>query len=157
MHSSELKQLQLIIDRLKEENRSLKAELNLHNKLEEQACLNHKMDALAAFSTRIAHDFNNILNLLLRHTELGLLDKPADEPDYQNLNAIKSNIQKGGEFTAQLLELGRAKKTDFTPQNLNSIILGAEKHFLQSIPATIDLQLTLADDLMRINANPGQC
>ena len=57
MHSLEFKQLQLIIDRLKEENRSLKAELSLHHKLEEQACLVQKMDALAALSGRIAHDF----------------------------------------------------------------------------------------------------
>ncbi len=37
MHSSALKQLQLIIDRLKEENRSLKAELNLHRKAVKKA------------------------------------------------------------------------------------------------------------------------
>ena len=37
MHSSALKQLQLIIDRLNEENRSLKAELNLHRKAVKKA------------------------------------------------------------------------------------------------------------------------
>jgi hypothetical protein len=105
MHLSELKQLQLIIDRLKEENRSLKAELNLHHKLEEQACLIQKMEALAVFSGRIAHDFNNILHLLLRGTDLALMDKTEDSLDYQNLIEIKSNIQKGGEFTEQFLEI----------------------------------------------------
>jgi DNA-binding NtrC family response regulator len=42
MHSSALKQLQLIIDRLKEENRSLKAELNLHRKAVKKAELINK-------------------------------------------------------------------------------------------------------------------
>ena len=157
MHSSAFKQLQLIIDRLKEENRSLKAELNLHHKLEEQTCLIQKMEALAAFSGRIAHDFNNILHLLLRSTELALMDKTEDSLDYQNLIKIKSCIQKSSEFTQQFLEIGGVKKTEFAPQNLNSIILATEKLLRQSIPATMGVQLTLADDLISINANPGQC
>jgi signal transduction histidine kinase/CheY-like chemotaxis protein len=157
MHSSDLKQLQLIIDRLKEENRSLKAELDLHHKVEDQACFIQKMEALAAFSGRIAHDFNNILHLLLRGTELALTDKTEDSLDYQNLIEIKSNIQKGSEFTEQFMKLGSVIKPEFAPQNLNSIILATEKFLSQSIPATIDVQLTLADDLMSINANPDQC
>ncbi len=157
MHSTAVQQLQLIIDRLKEENRSLKAELNLHHKLEEHACLIQKMDALAAFSGRIAHDFNNILHILLRCTELALMDKNDDSPDYQNLIEIKSNIQKGGEFAEQFLDIGGVNKPLFSLQNLNSLIIAAKKLFCQSIPETIDIQLTLADDLMCINANPGQC
>ena len=157
MHSSELKQLQLIVERLKEENQSLKAELNLHHKLEEQACLIQKMDAVAAFSRKIAHDFNNILHLLLRYAELALIDKTEDSHDYQELNEIKSNIKLSGEFTDQLLEIGGARKQDFSPQNLNSTILAAENHLRHAIPTTIDLKLALAEDLMTINANPDQC
>jgi signal transduction histidine kinase/CheY-like chemotaxis protein len=157
MHSSELKQLQLIVERLKEENRSLKAELNLHHKLEEQTCLIQKMDAVTAFSRRIAHDFNNILHLLLRYVELALIDKTENSPDYQELNEIKSNIINSGELTEQLLEIGGSKKPDFSPQNLNSILLDAKKLLRPSIPATIDVRLSLADDLMTINASPDQC
>jgi CheY-like chemotaxis protein len=115
------------------------------------------MEALGAFSGRIAHDFNNFLNLLLRYTELALMDKSEDSPAYQNLNEIKSKIQKGGEFTQQFLEIGGIIKPEFAPHHLNSIITATEKVLRGSIPAIIDVQLTLADDLMGINANPGQC
>jgi signal transduction histidine kinase len=115
------------------------------------------MKALTLFSHHIARDVNNIFQLLLSCTDFALMDKSEDSPDLPILREIESNIHKGAKYIEQFLVFGGNIKPQYSSQNLNSIIITAENLLRNLIPDFIDIQLDLAEDLLRIDANQSQC
>ena len=107
------------IDRLEEEIRRLRAKMVEQNRLEEHLIQAQKMESLANLSAGIAHDFNNILQSILGYTQIALINKSPDDPDYELFSQIENMIQKGSQLTKQFLTFGRKIEPKFKPLNLN--------------------------------------
>ena len=144
------------IKSLEEENRILRSQKFEQGKLEEQLRQAQKMEPLALLAGGIAHDFNNILQAILGYTQIALLSKTNDNPDYQTFVQIENIIEKGRELTGQVLTFGREIKSKSNPLNLNPTIEDVAKLFGRTMPKMIDTKMRLAEDLKRINANACQ-
>ena len=107
------------IERLEEEIRRLRAKMVVQNRLEEHLIQAQKMESLANLSAGIAHDFNNILQSILRYTQIALIDKSPDDPDYELFSQIENMVDRGGQLTKQLLTFGREIEPKCKPLNLN--------------------------------------
>lgn len=157
MDNLDRRQLEAKISKLESEIRVLKSRLHSHRKLETQLYQAQKMEALAALSGGIAHDFNNILHCILGYTELALLNKDADNPDYDNLKDIEAMINKGRDLADQLLAFGRKIEPQLAPLDLNQKIRDVVKILGRTIPRMIEIELHLAENLDTIVADAGQC
>ena len=144
------------IKALKAEVASLKARVVSQEQLEEQLLLADKMKALASLAGGIAHDFNNILQAILGYTQLALLNRPKDDPDYKTFAEIEEVVKKGRELTGQFLAIGRKIRPKFAALDLNDCVKGIQKLLGHTFPKMIEIKLLLADDLKRINADKGQ-
>lgn len=127
-----------------------------HRKLEEQLRQAQKMESIGTLAGGIAHDFNNILTIVQGYSEMVLADKSQDHPDYEDLSAIHNAARKGADLVKQLMTFSRKIETDMRPVNLNKEVQNALKLISRSIPKMIDIQMNLAPDISRINADSGQ-
>ncbi|MDY6790185.1 MAG: response regulator [Thermodesulfobacteriota bacterium] len=153
----ENKELQEKIKQLEEEIRILKLKSIERRQLEEQLYQVQKMEALASLSGGLAHDFNNILHCILGYTEMAMMGKPKDDPDYETFRQIEMMIDKGSELARQFLAFGRKIPLNFKPIDLNLVIPELMNLLRRTIPKMIAIELKLGENLKMINADAGQC
>ncbi|MBN1601316.1 MAG: PAS domain S-box protein [Chitinispirillaceae bacterium] len=101
--------------------RELQAE---KDKLQEQLFQVQKMESIGRLAGGVAHDFNNMLNVIQGHAELSLQGIDAEHPLYNPLLQIRKTAERSAELTNQLLAF--ARKQTVTPKviNLNDTING---------------------------------
>ena len=115
-----------------------------------------KMEAVGTLAGGVAHDFNNLLQAIQGYSDLLLLEKDKDTPDYRELQEIKHAAQSASELTQQLLTFSRKVESNLRPVDLNNEVGQIHKLLKRVIPMMIETELHLADTLGTINADPAQ-
>ena len=115
-----------------------------------------KMEAIGILAGGVAHDFNNLLQAISGYTQLLLMNKPADHPDVDMLNAIEKASGRAGSLTQQLLAFSRRVESRLQPTNLNTLIRLVKKILDRTLPKMIHIRLALADNLSEIAADDVQ-
>jgi signal transduction histidine kinase len=78
-------------------------------RLEEELRHSHKMKAVGALAGGMAHEFNNLLSVILGHAEF-LMSEPGQTADgVEALAEIRSAAERGAALTRQLLAFGRSQ------------------------------------------------
>jgi PAS domain S-box-containing protein len=114
---------------------------------EEQLRRSQKMDALGKLTGGIAHDYNNMLGVILGYSEL-LRDMLNDQPKLQAyVDKIAHAGDRGAKLTKKLLAFSRNKSSDVARLNINNL-LRDEQHMLEkTLTARIQLELKLENEL----------
>jgi two-component system cell cycle sensor histidine kinase/response regulator CckA len=109
-------------------------------KLRTQLTQAQKMDAIGRLAGGVAHDFNNMLGVILGQTDLLLLKMEPDQPFFEALQRIKKAGEKSADLTRQLLAFARKQTVSPKVLNLNEII----KSMTRMLPRIIgeDIQLS---------------
>ena len=115
-----------------------------------------KMEAIGILAGGVAHDFNNLLQAISGYTQLLLMNKPADHPDVDMLNAIERASGRAGSLTQQLLAFSRRVESRLQPTNLNILIRLVKKILDRTLPKMINIRLALAENLSEIAADDVQ-
>jgi len=76
-------------------------------RLEAQLMHAHKMEAVGTLAGGIAHDFNNILQAINGYTQLLLMSKNSDHPDYNKLIELEKAGERAAGLIQQLLTFSR--------------------------------------------------
>ena len=125
-------------------------------KLEEQVRQAQKMESVGRLAGGVAHDYNNMLSVILGYTELAL-DKvgPAD-PLHDDLQEILDAARRSMEVTRQLLAF--ARKQTIAPRviDLNETVTGMLKMLRRLIGEDIDLVWLPGSDLWPVKMDPSQ-
>ena len=81
----------------------------------------HRAD-IVELAASIAHDFNNILNVVEAYAAL-IASNPARPKDVvEHAEVIKETVEKGVMLARQLLALGRKRETELESTNLNDLL-----------------------------------
>ena len=115
-----------------------------------------KMESLGTLAGGIAHDFNNLLTIIVGFSDILLLRKAKDDPDYANLRSIAQAAQNAADLVRRILTFSRRVETKLRPLNLNHELTQAEKLLRRTIPRMVEIELRLDDNLKTVNADPGQ-
>ena len=113
----------------------------------------------AAFGTMVgglAHDFNNMLQIIYGYTELTMGNVTAGSENSHFLERILVTAEEGKELIKKLQAFGQQSQVFPKLMDLNVEIEGMKRFFSSNIPGSIDLGFNLFDDRMMINADPGQ-
>ncbi|HTY23903.1 MAG TPA: PAS domain S-box protein [Desulfomonilaceae bacterium] len=124
--------------------------------VQQQLLQAQKMEAVGTLAGGIAHDFNNLLQVTLGYSELLLNEKSPNDAEYEDLHKIHHASQSGAELVQKLLAFGRKADSKPVPLDINRQVKGVEELLRRTIPRMIDIRLELAEDLERVNADPGQ-
>ncbi|MFC1579498.1 PAS domain S-box protein [Thermodesulfobacteriota bacterium] len=125
-------------------------------RLEAQLQQAQRMEAIGTLAGGIAHDFNNILSPIMIHSEMAMLDFPADHPIQQKLKQIYQAGDRAKDMVRQILAFSRQKQQEKFSIRINSIIKEVIKLLRSSIPSTIDIQHHYGATSDAVFADPTQ-
>ena len=127
-----------------------------NQKLQDQLAQAQKMEFVGRLAGGVAHDFNNMLSVILGHTELALLQVDLEQPLHDNLEEIHKAAEHSAELTRQLLAFARKQTIAPRVLNLNETVDGMLKMLRRLIGEDIDLTWIPGGDLWQIKIDPAQ-
>lgn len=124
---------------------ALKHDVTARVAIERQLRHAQKMETVGSLSGRIAHDFNNILALILGHGEMALRRIPDNDPARMNLEHIVRAGNRGASMVKQILAFSRQTEQERRPLAVHTIVNEALDFLRATLPATITLREDVHD------------
>lgn len=136
---------------------ALRASEERYRLLFQQLVQAEKMQAIGRLAGGVAHDFNNVLTIIMGYAQQ-LIDFPDAQPDVVQNNArqIITASNRAAALTRQLLAFGRKQVLQPTIVNLNAIIVDVDKMLRRLISENVEIVTRPAPRLGAIKADPGQ-
>ena len=125
-------------------------------RLEEQLTQAQKMESIGRLAGGVAHDFNNILAVILGHTELMIEDCPADSTLQESLEEIMAAGTRAQDLTRQLLAFSRKQVLEVKILDLNQVVRGMEKMIRRLLGEDITVNLHLNAGTSLVKADMSQ-
>ncbi len=125
-------------------------------KLHAQLAQAQKMESVGRLAGGVAHDFNNMLGVILGHTELALDRGGADEPLRSDLEEIGRSARRSADLTRQLLAFARRQTIAPKVLDLNETVEGMLTMLRRLIGEDIDLAWKPGYELWPVMMDPSQ-
>jgi signal transduction histidine kinase len=124
-------------------------------RLEEQFIEAQKMEVVGQLASGVAHDFNNILAVVIGYSDLMRQDLKPDHSLYKYAEEIRHAAEHATRLTRQLLIFSRKQTVQPVVLDLNEVVKDMDKMLKRLINENIELTVSPAKDLGRILADPG--
>lgn len=125
-------------------------------RLIEQLGQAQKMESIGRLAGGVAHDFNNMLGVILGRAELALSNTNPASPAHDDLLEIFKAAKRSAELTRQLLAFARKQAVKPVLLDLNSTISGMTKLLKRLIGENIELLWEPGENLCDIMIDPVQ-
>ena len=135
---------------------SLHTDVTDQRTLEESIRRSEKMSAVGQLTGGVAHDFNNILMVIMANVE-ALEDEENLHPSLREMTkGIGEATQRAAELTRQLLAFSR--KQPLRPQvlDVNDMVAGTGKLLRRTLGEQVEIDSILTDDLWEIEVDSAQ-
>jgi len=151
-----------------QEERPLSILMTLHDlsaarkEMEEKATLEkqlqqaQKMESVGRLAGGVAHDFNNMLGVILGHAEMALMRVDPAQPIHADLTEIFKAGKRSADLTRQLLAFARRQTVAPEVLDLNEIVAGMLKMLQRLIGEDIHLAWQPAANLWPVRMDPSQ-
>jgi PAS domain S-box-containing protein len=130
-------------------------DITQRKQLEAQFLRAQRMESLGILASGIAHDLNNVMTPILAVSQL-LQMKLTDEKSQQLLTMQEDNIKRGASLIRQVLSFARGLDGKFTVLQIGHVIAEIRQIVVQTFPKSIHVQLSIANDLWMVRADPSQ-
>lgn len=115
-----------------------------------------KMESIGRLAGGVAHDFNNMLSVILGRVELAMMKTDSKDPVFMELEEIKIAAERSSALTSQLLAFARKQvvvpKVISVNEELDKIYLMLKK----LVGENIDLVRNKGKDIWNILLDPSQ-
>lgn len=124
--------------------------------LQNQLLQAQKMESVGRLAGGLAHDFNNMLGVILGYAELGLAQLKPDHPLRANLEQIRGAGKRAADLTRQLLAFARKQTISPKILDLNEIVADMLGMLRRLIGEDIDLAWLPGEKLWSVKMDPSQ-
>ena len=135
---------------------AVKRDVTREVQLEHQMQQVQKIDAVGRLAGGVAHDFNNILQVILGLCEVILCDMSIRDIHRQDVLDILKSAQHASDLTRQLLAFSRRQTTVPKVLDVNSLVDNIQKMLKRLIGEDIQLVIPLAPHPLFLKADAGQ-
>ncbi|MGO9413990.1 MAG: CHASE domain-containing protein, partial [Syntrophobacteraceae bacterium] len=125
-------------------------------RLEEQLFQAQKMESVGRLAGGVAHDFNNMLSVIIGRAEMALQQDVSNDKLQHNLKEILKAGLRSAELTRQLLAFARKQTAVAKILDLNDTISGMLQMLRRLIGEDIDLLWAPELDLWKVKIDPSQ-
>ncbi len=133
-----------------------KREEEQKEKLETQLLQAQKMESIGRLAGGVAHDFNNMLGVILGHAELALENTTPSQSIYADLQEIRKAAERSAGLTKQLLAFARKQTAAPKVLHLNETIEGMLQMIRRLIGEQIELKWQPSPDIGPVKIDPTQ-
>lgn len=127
-----------------------------HESLQDQLRQAHKMESVGRLAGGVAHDFNNMLSVILGHSEMALEKLPPSHPATEDLREIRQSAERSADLTRQLLAFARRQSVSPRVVNLNDVVRGMINMLRRLIGEDIELHWMPGKELWPVLVDPSQ-
>lgn len=131
-------------------------DISERERLQSQLVQAQKMESVGRLAGGVAHDFNNMLMVIMGYAEISINMLNPDNPIYENLVQILNAAQRSSDITRQLLAFARKQAVYPKVININQSIENMLKMLKRLIGENIHLKFQPSKDLWHINIDPSQ-
>ncbi len=125
-------------------------------KLQSQLIQAQKMESIGRLAGGVAHDFNNMLGVILGHAEMALDQVGPEQSIFADLLEIRKTAQHSADLTRQLLAFARKQTAMPKVLDLNETLEGMLKMLRRLIGEEIELVWLPGRGLKPIRMDPSQ-
>ena len=131
-------------------------DISERKRLEQQLLHAQKMEAVGRLAGGVAHEFNNLLSIIVGYAYLVQTSSPDGEPIRAAAEQILAASERATALTRQLLAFSRKQVMRPEVISLNEVTAGLAKILPRLLGEDIDLRFLHAEGLDRIKADPAQ-
>ena len=136
-------------------NKELKHRFSELQGLREQIIETQKMEVLGQLAAGVAHDFNNILSVIMGYSELMTEELGADSPLQTHAEQIKHASERAAGLTRQLLVFSRKQAVQPVVLDLDSLVRDFDKMLRRLIDENITMTIAPGASAGCIQADAG--
>ncbi len=125
-------------------------------KLQEQLFQAQRLESVGRLAGGVAHDYNNMLNVILGNTDLALRKVSKEHPVYKHLERVREAAERSINITRQLLAFARKQSISPKVLDLNETLESMLKMLRRLIGEDIELHWSPAPKLAKVYMDPGQ-
>ncbi len=132
--------------------------VDITEKLRDEMALRQgqKMEATGQLTGGMAHDFNNILQVIQANLDLVKSAVPGDQAALARLNAAGAAADRGARLTQQLLAFARRQPLAPQPTNVARLVRDLADLLRHSLGERITIELDIAAEPWNAKIDPGQ-
>lgn len=123
-----------------------------------EAQLRHaqKMEAIGQLAGGVAHDFNNIITVIIGYCSVMQMQLKEEDPQQMNINQVLAAADRAASLNRSLLLLSRKEANNPRKTDLNDIITNAGKFICRIIGEDISLKTDLCEAPLDVCVDTGQ-
>ncbi len=125
-------------------------------KLQTQLTQAQKMESVGRLAGGVAHDFNNMLGIILGHADMILEEMEPHQPFHANLTEIRKAGERSADLTRQLLAFARKQTVAPKVLDLNKTVEGMLKMLHRLIGEDIDMAWIPGEKVWPVKIDPAQ-
>ncbi|MEJ5167086.1 MAG: response regulator, partial [Thermoanaerobaculia bacterium] len=125
-------------------------------KIQEEFYHSQKMESIGRLAGGVAHDFNNMLNVIIGYGELALKKLKLEDPLYKDILQILEAAKRANNLVKQLLAFSRKQAMQNEILNVNEVIKNLEKMLKRLIGENIKIELDLINKDIFVYADQSQ-
>lgn len=115
-----------------------------------------KMDAVARLSGSVAHDFNNLVQVVRGRAEIIAQQISTDSPIHEDVRQIRVAASRAADLASQLMTFGRKQLATLSTVSLNDVLRRTEKLLRPLLDERVRLQLDLKAEADTVKIDPLQ-
>lgn len=115
-----------------------------------------RTEVVGRLAAGVAHDFNNLVQVIVVSNAFARDALPADSPALGDLAAVDTAARRASELTKQLLALSRRQVPRATAVDLNEVVKGTGAMLHRTIGEHITVVMQLEPGLARVHGDLGQ-
>ncbi len=124
--------------------------------LEAQLGQAQKLESVGRLAGGVAHDFNNMLQVILGHVHLAMSELSERDPLFQHLGEIGSAAQRSADLTKQLLAFARRQSASPTRVDMNASIAATRRMLKRLVGEEIEFAWSPGDALWPVRIDASQ-
>lgn len=114
-----------------------------------------KLEVLGRLVGGVAHDFNNMLGIIMGYSDIILLQLRPTELIHKQTREIRHAAERAAALTRQLLVFCSKQEVQLVVLDLHQVIEGMDKMLRQLIDENVELSVISGPDLGRVKADSG--
>lgn len=135
---------------------SIIKDLSVKKRIEQEKLQAQKMESLGTLAGGIAHEFNNILSIIMANTELMEISLPEHMAELPGISNILKATNRASELVNQIVAFSHLDTTQLVPTDVTHVVNKVVNIVSSTLPRPIQLKTHITDEKLVAMANDSQ-